>query len=315
MHVLIVKTSSLGDIIHTLPALTDAGMQIKDIHFDWVIEEAFAEIPHWHPLVDESIPVALRRWRKKPWQAWHNKEWQNFYQHLRQKKYDYVIDAQGLIKSAFITTFSRGIKCGYDSYSAWEPLGCFAYQQKYRIEPKQHAIVRIRQLFAASLKYSLPYQQPNYGINVKKFNLSEKNGEYCIFLHGTTRDDKCWPEHYWHELIASLNKQIFLPWGNEKEKERAERLAKNSPHAKVLPKMNLSALANLIAHAKAIVSVDTGLGHLAASLNAPTISLYGPTDPQLIGTIGRNQLHLKATSLTEIKPDQVKEKLIAILER
>ena len=103
MRVLLVKTSSLGDVIHTLPALTDAQRAIPGIQFDWVVEEGFAEIPAWHPAVAQVIPVAIRRWRKHPLQTLRSGEWRRFKARLRETHYDLVIDAQGLLKSAWLT--------------------------------------------------------------------------------------------------------------------------------------------------------------------------------------------------------------------
>jgi heptosyltransferase-1 len=311
MRVLIVKTSSLGDVIHTLPALTDAGNNFSDISFDWVVESAFSEIPTFHPLVKKVIPVSLRRWRKNILTAIQTQEWQNFYSQLREEKYDFVIDAQGLIKSGFLTFLSKGTKCGYDRHSAWEPLACLAYNKKFNVNPNLHAITRIRKLFSQSLNYQYSDDVPKYGLKLNSnpnLNLHLENNNYSVFLHGTTRDDKCWPEEHWIKLITLFkekNIKILLPWGNEVEKNRAEKLAQNQHHVEILPKSSLSTLANLLSHSKINIAVDTGLGHLSAALDAPTISLYGPTDPALIGTVGKNQIHIKENSLSEIMPEAV----------
>jgi heptosyltransferase-1 len=314
MHVLIIKTSSLGDIIHTLPALTDARRQRPDIVFDWVIEPAFAEIPLFHPAVNKIIPVSLRQWRKNIFQTLKNHAWQPFYHALKKEKYDLVIDAQGLIKSGMLTFFARGIKCGYDKYSAWEPLACLAYDRKYPVKREQHAITRIRQLFARCLDYPIPEATPDYGIELSRITLSAAparfEGQYAVFLHGTTRADKYWPEEHWQKLMTLCqlkNLDILLPWGNEEEKQRAERLASQQPHTTVLPKLSLTELAFLLSRAKINIGVDSGLGHLAAALNAPAVTLYGPTDPALIGTIGNNQIHLKANSMKNIEPEKVND--------
>lgn len=311
MRVLIIKTSSLGDVIHTLPALTDAGKNLSQITFDWVLEPAFAEIPRFHGLVNKIIPVSLRRWRKNIVKTLKNHEWQNFYATLREDKYDLVIDAQGLIKSGFLTYFTRGTKCGYDRHSAWEPLACLAYDEKYKVDPCLHAITRIRQLFAQALNYPIAESTAeidyNISINADDSNAFRKT-DYAVFLHGTTREDKYWPEKHWMKLIDLLKTKhikILLPWGNDVEKNRAERLADSQLHVEVLPKLSLTALANLLSHSKINIAVDSGLGHLAAALNAPTISLYGPTDPDLIGTKGKNQIHLKADRMENIEPERV----------
>ena len=122
MRVLVIKTSSLGDVIHALPALTDAARAIPGIRFDWVVEEGFAEIPTWHPAVDKVIPVAIRRWRKNLWQTFKSGEWRRFKQRIQSTKYDLVIDAQGLLKSAWLTRYVRAPVAGFDKNSAREPI-------------------------------------------------------------------------------------------------------------------------------------------------------------------------------------------------
>ncbi len=301
MRVLIIKTSSMGDILHTLPALTDAAKNYPDIQFDWVVEENFSEIPLWHPKVNRVIPIAFRRWRKQPLKAISSGEWKNFYHHLRAEKYDAVIDAQGLVKSAFITRLARGKRCGLNRHSAWEPLATLAYQQTCAVKPDQHAVARVRQLFAAILKYPVPTDTPDYGIDQARLQTvsyaESANKENIIFLHGTTWPTKHWPETYWIELAQQITRagfQIQIPWGNQPEYERAQRISAGNKDIYILPKLNLNEIASVLKNAKAAVAVDTGLGHLAAALAVPTLSLYGPTDAKLTGAMGVNQLHLAA---------------------
>lgn len=300
MRVLIIKTSSMGDVIHTLPALTDAGNAFPGIKFDWVVEEGFAEIPRWHPLVENIIPVALRRWRKNIFSKQTRAEWKKCRDTLRATQYDLIIDAQGLLKSAWLVLMAKGIRCGLNWSSAREPLASLFYQRKLpagKIK-EAHAVTRMRQLFSAALNYSLPNTIADYGIDRNKFSQEDATKKsYVVFLHGTTWPTKHWPEEYWSALAKLINQKdiaIKLPWGNQSEFERAQRIAKNSEHADVLPKMKLIEVAKVLAGAKAIVSVDTGLGHLAAALDVPTVSLYGPTNPALTGALGRSQVHLSA---------------------
>jgi len=165
MRVLLIKTSSLGDVLHTLPALTDAAEAIPGIRFDWVVEEAFAEIPEWHPAVGRMIQVAIRRWRKAPLKAILSGEWTTFRRQLRAREYDLVLDAQGLIKSALLSRMAKGRVVGLDKNSAREPLASRFYQQGFPVERGEHAIVRLRKLFAKALDYELPTSALDYGIN------------------------------------------------------------------------------------------------------------------------------------------------------
>ena len=294
MRVLIVKTSSMGDVLHTLPALTDAQQAIPGIQFDWVVEEGFAQIPSWHAAVDRVIPVAIRRWRKAWFSAPIKAERKAFRDAVRLQQYDAIIDAQGLVKSAaLVTRLARGVKHGMDWSTAREPLASLFYNRKHHIAKQQHAVERTRELFAKSLGYAKPQSQGDYAIAQHFVNeCNADTGHYAVFLHATTRDDKHWPEANWRELIELLNNtgiRIKLPWGAPHEEERAKRLAEGFPYVDVLPRMSLEEVARILAGAKFVVSVDTGLSHLTAALDRPNITLYGPTDPGLIGGYGKNQ--------------------------
>lgn len=296
MRVLLIKTSSLGDVIHTLPALTDAQAAIPGIRFDWVVEEGFAEIPIWHPAVAEVIPVAVRRWRKSPLKTLRSGEWKRFRERLHTHEYDLVIDAQGLLKSAVLTLGIKAPVVGLDKQSAREPLASlFYHDQRIRVPRDQHAVERVRQLFARALGYRLPERIGDYGLNRTWLAGEQPDSDYLIFLHGTTWVTKHWPELYWRqlaELAVERGMQVRLPWGNDVEKARAQRIADGLEGVLVLPKLSLAGVARILAGARACVAVDTGLGHLAAALDVPTVSLYGPTNPGWSGAYGRSQLHL-----------------------
>ena len=295
MRVLIIKTSSLGDVLHTLPAVTDAARHKPGIRFDWVVEEAFAEVPAWHAGVDEVIPVALRRWKHRPLHVLRAGEPQAAVRHLRRRHYEHIIDAQGLIKSAMIARFARGPRSGLDRDSAREPLAARAYDHTFAIARNQHAVQRVRQLFAAALDYPVSDDSPDYGI--KQHFSQHTRQPYLVFLHGTTWPTKHWPDDYWVQLAsmaAAAGLQVKIPWGNAIEQQRAQQIAAVAEGIEVLPRMPLGKLAAVIASAGAVVGVDTGLVHLAAALGTPCITLYGSTDPGLIGTVGESQIHLQA---------------------
>lgn len=295
MRVLIVKTSSLGDVIHTLPALTDALQVYPDLEVDWCVEKNFSEPLRWHKGVKRIIEIEFRKWRKTPWQAWQQGHWQAVYKQLREHRYDVIIDAQGLLKSALMAFLAKGKRQGLAMGSARDPVAPWLYHQRHAIDWHTHAIERVRQLFAKALGYPVPSHVADYGLH-HFFDpyLSPEATQYIIFLHGTTWDTKLWPLSEWQALGQKLKLagyQIRLPWGNAVEKKRAEMIAK-ACDGQVLPALNLRGVAQELINAKAVVAVDTGLGHLAAALSVPTISLYGSTDAQKTGTRGLNQQHL-----------------------
>ncbi len=297
MRVLVIKTSSLGDVIHTLPAITDAARAIPGIRFDWVVEENFAEIPRWHPAVDRVIPVAIRRWRKAVFRTWASGEWRRFTRELIQSHYDAAIDAQGLIKSALLTRYATTPVHGLDRSSVREPLASRFYTHRHPVAKGRHAVERVRELFARALGYPIPKDAGSYGLDHELVlpNAARSPDPYLVFLHGTTWETKHWPEPYWRILAERADAAgwaVRLPWGNEAERARAERLAAHLPRIVVLPRLDLTGLAAQLSGARACVAVDTGLGHLAAALDVPTVSLFGPTNPALTGTWGSNQIHL-----------------------
>jgi heptosyltransferase-1 len=299
MKVLIIKMSSMGDILHTLPALTDAQRQFPDIEFDWVVEENFKEIPQWHPAVKKVIPVALRRWRKNIFKALFSGELRNFFRQLRTTQYDYVIDAQGLFKSAMITRFTHGPRYGLDKQSLREPCARFAYQHMISVAKNQHAINRTRQLFSQVLNYPLDASTVVYGIDTQAITrptvaLPER---YCVFIPNTSWPTKHWPVDYWRSLIGLMHTQhrsIVIPSGYAHELSMIQTISAGLGNVSILPPMSLQELSRVIARSDAVVSVDTGLAHLSAALAKPTITLYGPTDPAKIGTLGAQQIHLQA---------------------
>jgi heptosyltransferase-1 len=297
MRVLIVKTSSLGDVIHALPALSDAAARFPDLHFDWLVEESYSEIPRWHPAVAEVIPVNFRHWRKHPWQAWRGGTWQEFKHLLGKRYYDCIIDAQGLLKSAFLAAQAHGERCGLDWLSAREPLASLFYQKRFKIAKNQHAVTRTRQLFATAFDYPEPATPPDYGLKNYPFTTLMPSRPTLLFLHGTNWPSKRWPLEYWQQLakIAALaGFRVRLPWGSEEECRRAHAIANGHPQISVMPPSNLQALAAELSTAAGVVGVDTGLAHLAAALNVPAVTIYGSTRAAITGTFGQDQVHLSA---------------------
>ncbi len=296
MRVLFVKLTSMGDLIHALPAMTDARRVSPNIHFDWVIDKNFSEVASWHPAVKNIFCTSHRQWKKHPWQSIRDGEITNFLGNLRRQKYDLVIDGQTNFKSALITLLSRGKRCGLDKRSAREWIAHLAYRQKYYVPKNLHAITRLRQLFSQIFQYPLIGDQPNYGIESYPF-VPPKIAlpyPYLVFVHNASWQSKLWSEENWHRLIemaADEKLHVLLPWGNQLEKIRAQRLGQGHKNAYVLPFCSLSEHAFILKNSLGAVCSDTGLSHLAAALNVPAVTMYGSTSVHLIGTTGANQSH------------------------
>lgn len=281
MKVLIVKLSSLGDVIHTLPAVSDICAQFEDVHIDWVVEEAFVDIPALHPGVKNVLPIALRRWRHKPMAALSSKEIRTFLSELRRQSYDLVLDAQGLIKSALVASLSHGRTVGLDCDSSRESLASLFYDRRIGIAREQHAVDRTRQLAALAFDYSLS-GAADFG-----FAVARAKTPAIMLLHGTTWPSKHWPEEQWQALAAiirSAGYRLVIPAGNPVESARASRIAVDE--TELLPPTSLGELVKKMAECSGVVSVDTGLGHLAGALGLPTVGIYGSTDPILTGVRG-----------------------------
>ena len=303
MKILIVKTSSLGDVIHSLPVIHDIHADFPNAQIDWIVEESFADIPRMHPGIHQVYTVAFRRWRKHLLSIKMWAEIKQFKHLIAQNHYDIVIDTQGLLKSAFITRMADGVKHGYDKQSIREPIASQFYDRTYSISYQQHAVSRNRTLAALSLDYAPPTNVPDYGIKAQD-NLSETpNKPFVIALHGTSRDSKLWPIDHWIDLGKALKNQhlnMLLPWSNAAELLRAEQIAKGLENAIVLPKLSIAELASVISQAKAAVGVDTGLSHLAAALNIPTIAIYTDTNPALTGVMGSQAQVINLGNIAEI---------------
>ncbi len=290
MRVLLVKTSSLGDVVHNLPVASDIHRVFPDARIDWVVEENFAEIPRLHPAVADVIPVAVRRWRKSPWSPATWREITAYRRAVTADFHDAVVDTQGLLKSALLARWAKARLCGHAADSAREPLAARFYQRRYSVDKRLHAVTRNRLLAAMALDYSLDALPLDYGIAAPPLAAPWlPAGRYAVLLTATSRSDKEWPEAAWRSLGAALidaGLSCVLPGGTPAERARAARLAAMlGREAVAAPAMNLTELSRLLAGTALVVGVDTGLVHLAAALGRPTIALYCASAPALTGVL------------------------------
>ncbi len=308
--ILLVKTSSLGDVVHNLPVLADIRQALPEAAVDWVVEESFAAIPALsrHGL-RRVIPCALRRWRRGLLGTGAWREIGALRHMLRAGAYDVVIDTQGLLKSALLARLAPGIRHGLDWRSSREPLA-WAYHRVHAVPWGRHAVLRNRELAALALGY--PAQgAPDYGILAPPFPPPPEDDDsppdpdrpwlapaeryawlppepFAVLLHASSAQAKAWPDYQWKKLMGHLAGQgmaCVLPWGSAAERTRSEALAEGMAQARIPPRLGLRTVAGLLGRAALVVGVDTGLTHLAAALGRPTVGVYVSTDPRATGVL------------------------------
>jgi len=288
MRILFVKTSSLGDVIHHCPAVSDVRRRHPDAVIDWVVEETFAPIVSMHPAVRRAIPVAVRRWRSSMFRASTWREVRALRRVLREVEYDRVVDTQGLLKSALIAASARGVRHGFDAASAREAVASRFYDVRHAVPRDMHAVERNRVLTASALGMARA-GGCDYGLVPMARNPVPMHKPYCVLLCMTSRPDKLWPEKHWVALVRSLAArgwESLLPWGSLDEQARCGRIAAAAGAGIVPRAMSLDEIASLMKDAKAVIGVDTGLAHLAAALGVPAIGLYCGSEPALTGLHG-----------------------------
>lgn len=298
--ILLIKITSMGDLIQMLPALTDASHAIPGIRFDWVAEESFKDIPALHPSVDKIIPLPYRRWKKNIKHTVQNGEATTFLKQLRSQTYDMVIDTQSNLKSAAVSILAKGRRYGVDSHSVHEFGAHWAYHHTIYIDRKQNHVDRTRQIMAKTLGYPLPQTPADYGISRNSlpeldFYIPEK---FVFITPIASVTNKLWPEPFWQEIIQNLVQagyDVMMPWWSLEEKARVLRLQNQHSKIHLLPPLTLHEKASVLMRATASISLDTGLAHLAAALDIPNVCLYGPGDANRCGTIGYEQIHVSAS--------------------
>jgi heptosyltransferase-1 len=292
MRVLLVKMSSMGDVVHNLPLVADILRAHPQAQIDWVVEEAYADLVRLHPGVRRVLPIALRRWRKQLLQRATLSEMQAFWRELRPQSYDLILDTQSLLKSALVCRAARGLCVGYIAAACKEPLAAWCYQKRLPYAPVKavHAVQRYRDLAAWALDYRIN-TPPHYGLRCPEPSATPgwrpNAPRYAVLVHSTARASKLWSEAHWQDLISALHAQgmsAVLAWGNQAERERAQRLAQYSSLAQVVPqKLDLLLWVQILAHAQVVIGLDTGLTYLAAATGVPVVALYCDTAPEQAG--------------------------------
>lgn len=318
MKVLIVKTSSMGDVIHTFPAVEDASLARPDVSFDWCVEEAFAGIVALHPAIGRIHTVAIRRWRKALLNGATWREAAALRRTLRERRYDLVIDAQGLLKSALVARQAGAPIAGFDRSSAREHSATLFYDVTYGVPRNLHAIERTRRLFGQALGYQPDLSTLNSGIVPPPVTPANIGANTAFLLHGTSREDKKWPAGDWIGTARLLVERGMAPvttWSNEREKAVAEAIARAVPSAVVVPKSTLADIAAILGRSTLVIGADTGLTHLASAFGLPTVAVFLATEPGLTGPRGPYASTLLAPPGGRLTPAEVVAEAERLLAR
>lgn len=292
---LLMKTSSLGDVLHNLAVVSDLRRVFPGAAVDWCVEAPFAEIPAWHTGVRRVIPVAIRRWRKSLFKADTWAEIRLALSALRSEHYDAIIDTQGLVRSVLLAQLAHGPVYGQNRHEAREALSGLLVTHALNVPYSLHAVDRYRMIAATALGYAdrLPSLPLDFGLN-DRFPLQPGN-EVFLFTN-TSRDKKLWPEDDWINVGRQLRSVGLVPVftaGNEIEAARSQRIAagiaEGDTLGEVLFRPTLTQLTERLSKARLCLGVDTGFTHIACALEIPTIAIFTDTDPALAGGFGLGQ--------------------------
>jgi|TARA_B100001540_G_scaffold107990_2_gene97052 heptosyltransferase-1 len=309
----------MGDLMHALPALTEAKEHIADISFDWVVDKNFASVPSWHPLVDKTIVTDHRNWRRQLFSKKARESLQQVLNEINGTQYDLVVDMQNNLKSALVSFLSKHRVTGMDAKSVREYPAHLAYSTKINVDKDLHAIERQKKLLAEALDYSYSMKNVDYGALLETFiepNINLPN-KYVVLVQNASWITKQWSIAKWQKLVKYFdgkNIKMILPSGNLNELERAKEIASISTNAQAIDLMPLNEIAYIIKNANFCICSDTGLAHLSALSGTPSITLYGPTETALIGTYGKNQIHIvgKNNDINNIEVSDVLDNLTKI---
>jgi heptosyltransferase I len=290
-RILIVKTSSMGDVVHATPVVSDILGHFPQAQIDWLVEAPFAAIPQLHPGVRRVIPMAWRKWRQ---QLFSRTTWRaigSLRRELKRESYDVVLDLQGLLKSALWARQANGPVVGYDRASAREPLAASLYWRGVPVPKDLQAVQRNRLLAAAQLNYAAPTTPPDFGLQAPGQGWKPRD-TYAVLIPNASRASKLWPERHWAAVGKRLHERGWLPlvlWGRPEEQTLAERIAA-SCDGDVPPFLSVGDMAGVLAGAQQVVGLDTGFTHLAAALGRPTLGIYCDHEPGLAGITGANRV-------------------------
>jgi len=306
----------MGDLMHALPAITEAKGQITNITFDWVVDKSFSSVPNWHPSVTNIIETNHREWKLNLFSTKSREEIRKVVNRIDESDYDLIVDMQNNLKSAFLSYMCESSVIGLDAKSAREYPAHLAYKNTIRVSKEMHAVERQKLLLASALGYKTNTENNDYGISKVKFKkpLEMPSYNYAICVQNASWITKQWPIESWKELLRILEKRdinLLFPSGNQEEFDRANEICSVSEKALALEVLPLNEIAFLIDNSEFTLCSDTGLAHLSAVVGTPSLTLYGPTDTRLIGTYGKDQNHFVSpdSNISKISVEDVLAKL------
>ena len=280
MKIAIVKLSAMGDIIHAMVALQFIKKSNPSIQIDWIVEEGFAKVLEGNPHIDNILPVNLKAIKKDKKQFFTQIDTVKKYAHNR---YDLVIDAQGLLKSAIVAKLLGKNRAGFSKNSIREGVASYFYRHKIEIAYDANTIDRNVKVLASPLDLEVTPQmiiEKDIFLFYKPDDIVEQLSDEkknIIFIIGSTWASRNYPKEKFVEVANALKENILIAWGSDAEKEDAQWIASHSQWVKVLPKINLNALKAIIGKSDLLIGNDTGPTHMAWGLNVPSITIFGPT--------------------------------------
>ena len=283
--VLVVRPSSLGDVVYAMALVSDIAAHRPGLAVDWVAEDAFVDLVRLDPRIRRVVPLALRRWRHAPLAKTTWRDMAALRRALRVERYDAILNLQEQVKGAVVSWFAQGTRHGLDRANIREPIATIVDHVHHPVSRELHIVDRCRGIAAAALGYSAD-GPPHWNFALPAATSAMPAGPYALAFHATSRADKQWPEEHWRALVTHFARAGFatlLPWGNAQEEARSRRIAVGAEGAVVPPRQSLPELATLARGAEVVVGVDTGLTHLAAALGTPTVAIFTATDPRLAG--------------------------------
>lgn len=296
-RILIIKLSSMGDVLHALPVLSDIKQALgEDTQIDWITEPNYACLLSKHPFINHLYTLPFRKY-KGYLKSIFSPEAKALKKTLKQEKYDAILDLQGLLKSAWVSRWAKGQRYGYDSESSRESWASPFYQHKISVSKDLHAVSRMRELAAKALGYTVPKESPHYALkdgNTLSTSPQTKQRSHLILFPFTTWESKHWPMPYWTQIINLCKEKftISIAWGSPAEHEQALQLCHQQPLCQPTPDLTIEDMQHYLQDCHAFIGVDTGFVHLATALDIPGIALMGPTNKNKSGPLGKQQVCL-----------------------